>query len=94
MRPDTSITRVLRILVKQDATGDQIVNALLPSYPDTNTNSLKALICRIRRNLPASLAPPRNAPAGWGISSLYTIPDRAALAAFLAGGGLKVGRAA
>jgi non-ribosomal peptide synthetase component F len=79
-------TRVLRILVKQDASGDQIVNALLPDYEGTNTNSLKAMLTRIRARLPEHITPPRNAPAGWGVSSIYTIPDRAALAQFLATG--------
>ena len=79
-------TRVLRILAKRDATGEEIVRGLTANYEGTNTNSFKSILTRMRQKLPAAIVPPRSAPQGWGCSSTYTIPDRDALKAFLATG--------
>lgn len=87
-------TRVLRILMKRDATGEQIVRAMSADYEATSTNSLKALLSRMRRRLPPDIVPPCCVPGGWGVSAIYTIPDRLALAAFLATGELPMARAA
>ncbi len=87
-------TRVLRILVKRDVSGEGIVRALRSDYETTTTNSLKAILTRMREKLPAHIVPPRCVPGGWGVSAIYTIPDRLALAAFLATGELPMARAA
>jgi hypothetical protein len=87
-------TRVMRMLAERDLTGQQIINALLPHYPNTTDNCLKSFMSQLRRKLPASIAPPRAKPAGWGVSSPYTIPDRPALRAFLASGQMPMARIA
>jgi hypothetical protein len=87
-------TRVLRVLVMRDATGDQLVQAMGADYEQTSGNALKAQLSKMRRLLPAHIVPPCNVPAGWGVSAVYTIPDRPALAEFLASGQLPLRRAA
>lgn len=79
-------TRVLRILVHRDATGVQLVQAMGADYEQTTGNALKAQLSKMRHLLPAEIVPPCAVPCGWGVSSVYTIPDRAALAQFLATG--------
>ena len=80
-------TRVLRVLAKQDATGNQIVLALEHNYPGSTLNTLKAQISKVRRRLPPEIVPPLAYNGGWGNGGpVYTIPDREALAAFLATG--------
>jgi len=87
-------TRVLRILAKRDATGTQLVESMAADYELTTSNALKSQMSNIRRLLPAHIVPPRNQSMGWGVSSIYTIPDRPALAAFLESGVLPERRAA
>lgn len=82
-------TRVLRILVQRDATGVQLVQAMGADYELTSGNALKAQLSKMRRLLPADIVPPCNVPCGWGVSSIYTIPNRPALAEFLATGVLR-----
>jgi len=78
-------TRVLRILAERDATSEQITNALQDDYPGTSTNCLKAQISKMRTFMPREIVPPNAYNSGWGGTAVYTIPDRAALRAFLAG---------
>jgi len=88
-------TRVLRVLVNQDATGNQIALALENNYPGTSLNVLKAQISKMRRVLPEHIAPPLAYNGGWGNGGpVYTIPDREALRAFLDGGELPAARRA
>jgi hypothetical protein len=87
-------TRVLRILAQRDASADTITEALQADYPGTSTNCLKAQISKMRKFMPRELVPPNAYNSGWGSSAVYTIPDRAALAEFLASGRLPMARAA
>jgi hypothetical protein len=87
-------TRVLRILAQRDASADTITEALQADYPGTSTNCLKAQISKMRRFMPREIVPPNAYNSGWGSSAVYTIPDRAALAEFLAFGTLPMARAA
>jgi hypothetical protein len=87
-------TRVLRILAQRDASADTITEALQADYPGTSTNCLKAQISKMRRFMPREIVPPNAYNSGWGSSAVYTIPDRAALAEFLATGQLPLRRAA
>jgi hypothetical protein len=79
-------TRVLRILAQRDASADTITEALQADYPGTSTNCLKAQISKMRKFMPREIVPPNAYNSGWGSSAVYTIPDRAALAEFLASG--------
>lgn len=81
-------TRVMRMLAERDMTGAQLLNALMPHYPNTTDNALKSFLSQLRRKLPAHIAPPRSVTSGWGVSTPYTIQDRPALRAFLATGAL------
>jgi hypothetical protein len=87
-------TRVLRILAQRDASADSITEALQADYPGTSTNCLKAQISKMRRFMPREIVPPNAYNSGWGSSAVYTIPDRPALAEFLATGQLPLRRAA
>ena len=87
-------TRVLRILLLRDATGVQLVQAMGANYEQTSGGALKAQLSKMRRILPANIVPPCAVPCGWGVSSIYTIPDRGALAEFLASGQMPMARIA
>ena len=78
-------TRLARLLAIRDMTGAKLLAAMQGWYPTTSHNTLKAQLSYMRRDLPAHIAPPREAPCGWGETALYTIPDREALRAFLDG---------
>lgn len=72
-------TRVLRCLLKRDMMANSLFDVMLADYPGTSHNALKAQICLLRVKLPAHIVPPLKHK--WSLP--YTIPDRAALKAFL-----------
>jgi hypothetical protein len=86
-------TRLMRLLAVQAMTSKALQLALRNDYPRISDGSIKAHFTQVRSVLPANIAPPRGAPCP-GTLHHYTIPDRPALAEFLATGQLPLRRAA
>lgn len=78
-------TRLMRLLSKRPMRTAAIIAALQADYPRTSDNSVKAHMSNIRRLLPPSIAPTLGIPCP-GSMHFYGVPDRNALAEFLATG--------
>jgi hypothetical protein len=76
-------TRLLRLVATRPLPGWEAVNILLAWYPGTTNNSLEAQLCMMRKVLPVAIAPAVRTTSRY---SPIDVPDRAALAEFLAGG--------
>lgn len=74
-------TRVMRVIAERPLTGTDAVRILSAWYPNTSNNSLDVLLHRIRRRLPADIAPsPRLTGSRY---AFIEVPDREALRVFL-----------
>lgn len=86
-------TRVMRVIAERPLTGTDAVRILSAWYPNTSNNSLDVLLHRIRRRLPADIAP--STRLNGSRYAFIEVPDREALKAFLETGALpEVGRQA
>lgn len=77
-------SRVMRLVGERPVTGGEAVNVLSAWYPETSSKSLDVILNRIRRRLPEEIAPA--ARLNGSRYALIDVPDRAALAEFLATG--------
>ncbi len=84
-------TRLLRLVAARPLPGWEAVRVLLAWYPGTSDNSLDAQLCMMRKTLPAEIAPAVRTTSRY---SPIDVPDRAALADFLASGVLPAHRRA
>lgn len=77
-------TRLMRILARKDAPASSVARLMASYYPNTSCDSIDVIAHRLRRILPANIAPRRRKTR----SDVLSIPDRPALQAFLATGHL------
>ncbi len=75
-------TRLMRILARKDAPASAVARLMVCYYPDTSCDSIDVIVHRLRRILPAEIAPRHRKTR----SDVLSVPDREALAAFLATG--------
>ena len=83
-------TRLLRILARKDAPAAVVARLMGAYYPDTSCDSIDVIVLRLRRTLPPEIAPRKRRTR----NDVLSVPDRAALAEFLATGQLPLRRAA
>ena len=76
-------TRIMRLLAGRDMTGRALCAAMRRSYPRISDNSVKCQLSRIRRTLPADIAPERGTSRGYGSENMYRVENREALKALL-----------
>lgn len=76
-------TRIMRLLAGREMTGRALCSAMRRSYPRISDNSVKCQLSRIRKKLPADMAPARGTSRGYGSENMYRVENREALRAFL-----------
>lgn len=75
-------TRLMRILAHKDAPASTVARLMACYYPDTSCDVIDVIVHRLRRVLPVEIAPRRRKTR----SDVLSVPDRPALAQFLATG--------